>query len=87
MVWLRKPKYGEKPKLCYIDTSSFIVYIETDDIIKEITEDVETWFDTSNYEFDRPLPKGKTKNIIGLKKVEFAGKITKKFLWNRSKNL
>ena len=27
-----KPRYGEKAKLCYIDTDSFIVYIKTDDI-------------------------------------------------------
>ena len=37
----------------------FIEYIKTDDIYKEIAEDVETRFDTSNYELDRPLPKGK----------------------------
>ena len=45
-----KPKYGEKAKLCYMDTDSFIVYIETDDIYKDISEDVETRFGTSNYE-------------------------------------
>ena len=27
-----KPKYDEKAKLCYMDTDSFIVYINTDDI-------------------------------------------------------
>ena len=27
-----KPKYGEKAKLCYVDTGRFIVYIKTDDI-------------------------------------------------------
>ena len=27
-----KPKYGEKLKLCYMDTDSFIVQIKTDDI-------------------------------------------------------
>ena len=36
-----------KPKLCYIDTSSFTVYIKTDNIYKDIAEDVETRFDTS----------------------------------------
>ena len=48
-----KPKYGEKAKLCYMDTNSSIVYIKTDDIYKDIGEDVETRFDTSNYELDR----------------------------------
>ena len=37
-----KPKYGEKVKLCYMDTDSFIVYIKTKDIYKDIAEDVET---------------------------------------------
>ena len=39
-----KPKFEGKGKLCYIDTDSFIVYIKTDDIYKEIAEDVETRF-------------------------------------------
>ena len=45
-----KPKYGENAKLCYMDTDSFIVHVKTDDIYKDIAEDVETRFDTSNYE-------------------------------------
>ena len=44
-----KPKYGEKTKLYYMDTDSFIVYIETDDIYEDIAEDVETRFKISNY--------------------------------------
>ena len=40
-----KPKYGEKVKLCYIDSNGFIVYIKTDDIYKDIAEDIETKFD------------------------------------------
>ena len=51
--------YDEKAKLGYIDTDSFIVFIKTDDINKDIAKDVETRFNTSNYELDRPLPKGK----------------------------
>ena len=39
-----KQKYGEKTKLCYMDTDSFIVYIKTEDI----ADNVETRFDTSN---------------------------------------
>ena len=56
-----KPKYGEKSKLCYVDTDSFIVYIKTEGIYVNIVKDVETRFDTSNYELDRLLPKGKNK--------------------------
>ena len=41
-----KPKYGEKEKLCDMDKDSFIVYIKTDDIYKDIAEDIETRFDT-----------------------------------------
>ena len=54
-----KPKFGEKAKLCYMDTDSLFVYIKTGDIYKGIAEDVETRFDTSNYELVRSLPKGK----------------------------
>ena len=39
----------------------FTLYTETDDIYKDIAEHVETWFDISNYELDRSLPKGKNK--------------------------
>ena len=37
-----KPKYDEKANLCYMGTGSFIVYTKTDDIYKDIAEDVET---------------------------------------------
>ena len=52
-----KPKYGEKAKLYYMDTESFILYIKTDDIYKDIAEDAETRLNVSNYELDRSLPK------------------------------
>ena len=41
-----KSKDNEKAKLCFMDTDSFIVYIKTDDIYKDIAEDFETRFDT-----------------------------------------
>ena len=59
-----KVKYGEKAKLCYMDPGCFIAHIKTDDIYKDIAEDVETRFDTSNYELERPLPKGKNKKVF-----------------------
>ena len=80
-----KPKHGEKAKLCYMDTNGFIVYIKTDDIYKDIPEDVETIFDTSNYELDRPLPKEKNKKVIGLIKDELDQKIMIKCVGLRAK--
>ena len=73
-----KPKYGENPKLCYMDTGSFIVQVKTNDIYKDIAEDVEKGFDTSNFMIDRALPIGKNKKVIGLMKEELGGKIMKK---------
>ena len=51
-----------------------------EDIYKDIAEDVETRFDTSNYELGKPLPKGKNKKIIGVMKDELGGKIMTKFV-------
>ena len=51
-----KPKYGEKSKLCYVDTDSFIVYIKADDIYIDIAKDLKIRFYNSDYELDRPLP-------------------------------
>ena len=58
-----KPKYGNNVKLCYMDTDSFIMNIKTEDFHKDIANDVEKRFDTSNYEVNRPLPTGKNKNV------------------------
>ena len=50
-----EPKYGEKAKLFYMDTDSLIFHVKSEDTYKDIAEYVETRFDTSNYEIDRPL--------------------------------
>ena len=42
-----------------MDTNSFIVHVKTDDIYENIGEYVETRLVPSNYELDKPLPKGK----------------------------
>ena len=70
-----KPKYCEKAKLFYMDADSFIVCIKTGDIYKNIAEDAETRFPTSNYELERRMPKGKNKKVIGLMNDQLGGKI------------
>ena len=58
-----KPKYGNRAKLCYTDTDSFVIHIKPEDFYKDIANDVEKWFDTSNYDPNnqRLLPIGKNK--------------------------
>ena len=82
-----KPKYKDKAKLCYMDTDSFVINIFTEDFFEDINNDVERWFDTSNYDENdkRPLLIGKDKKVIGLFKDELAEKIIKGFCALRAK--
>ena len=63
-----KPKYQDSAKLCYMDSDSFIIHSKTEDFYKDIADDVEKQFDTSNCDEDernsidkRPLSIGKNK--------------------------
>ena len=58
-----------------MDTDSFLVYIKTNDVQKDIPEGAGTRFDTSHYELDKLLRKRKTKRLIGVMKAELGGKI------------
>ena len=80
-----KPKYGNKVKLCYTDTDTFIINIKTNDFYEDIYDDVERKFDTSNYEVKRPLPIGKNKKVIDLMKDELSLKIITEFATLRPK--
>ena len=42
--------YEDRAKLCYKDTDSLIIHIITKDFFADISDDVERWFDTSNYD-------------------------------------
>ena len=82
-----KPKYGDKAILCYMDTDSFIMHIKTEDFNKDIANDVERWFDASNYDGkdNRHLSIGKNKKVIGKFKDELGGKIMTEFCALRAK--
>ena len=77
-----KLKYGERAKYCQTNTDSFVICIKTGDFYEDIANDVERWFDTSNYDENdkRPLPIGKNKKVTGLFKDELGGKITTEFV-------
>ena len=82
-----KPKYKEKAKLCFMDTDSFLINILTEDFFEDINNDVERWFDTSNYDKNdkRPLQIGVNKKVIGMFKDKLGGKIMKEFCAPRAK--
>ena len=75
-----KPKYSDNVKLCYLNSDSFIMHIKTEDFYKDIADDVEKRFDTSNYEINRPIDHWKEKKVIGLMKDELGGKIIQNLL-------
>ncbi|XP_063595417.1 uncharacterized protein LOC134772380 [Penaeus indicus] len=66
-----KPIYGEKVKLCYSDTDSYILSVETDDVYKDFsTAPLNEWIDTSNFSHDHPLYNVSVKGKLGLLKSE-----------------
>ena len=70
-----------------MDTDSFVINIFTEDFFQDINNDVERWFDTSNYDKNdkRPLLIGKNKKVIGMFKDELGGRIMKEFCSPRAK--
>ena len=68
-----------------MDADSFIMNIKREDFYKDISNDVEKRFDTSNCEVDRPLSTGKNKKVIGLMKDELGGKNITEFVTLRPK--
>ena len=63
------------------------MHIKTEDFYKDISADVDKWFDTSNFykNDNRPLEIGKNKKVLGKFKNEIGGKIMAKFCTLRAK--
>ena len=80
-----KSKYGNRAKLCYMDTDSFIINIKTEYFYEDISENVMERFDTSNYIYNRPLPKNVNEKVLGLMKDELGGGIITEFVALRPK--
>ena len=83
-----KPKFKEKYELLFTDTDSLMYLIHTKDIYKDISPDVETMFDTSNYEKEHPsgIKTGVNKKKVGMIKDECRGKPIVEFVGLRSKS-
>ena len=53
-------------------TDSFVIHIKTEDLYEDIADDVEKWFEISNYSKDdnRPLPIGWNEKVVGLRWIK-----------------
>ena len=82
-----KPKYGENAKLLFTDTDSLAYEIQTEDFYRDISSDVKSKFDTSNYPKDHPsgILTGVNKKVIGMFKDEASGKQIAEFVGLRAK--
>ena len=82
-----KDKYGTKAELLFTDTDSLMYQIQTEDFYKDISKDVESKFDTSDYPQSHPsgIPTGLNKKVIGMFKDEVAGKQITHFIGLRPK--
>ena len=82
-----KPKYGYKAELLFTDTDSLMYQIQTEDFYKDISADIKTKFDTSDYPKDHPsgILTGENKKVIGMFKDEVAGKQITHFIGLRPK--
>ena len=82
-----KPKYRDKAQLMLTDTDSLCYELWTDDVYQDISPDVESMFDTSNFPKEHPsgIPTGKNKKVIGFFKEENGGLILEEFCGLRPK--
>ena len=89
-----KKKYEDKAKLLFTDTDSLMYEIQTEDFYKDISEDIEDKFDTSNYPSKHSIGEdyiGKNKMVIGMFKDEdeaedeAEGKVIEEFVGLRAK--
>ena len=77
-----KPKYNDEVKLLYMDTDSFVLYIETEDFFEDIKNYIYDWYDTSKYLklLNLPLEYGVNKRKISKMKDEWFDRFMKEFI-------
>ena len=70
-----------------MNTDSFVNNNFTEDFFEDINNDIERWFDTSNYDKNdkKPFQIGMNKKVIEVFKDELGGKIMKEFCALRDK--
>ena len=79
-----KKLYTHNIRLLYIDTDSLIVHVQTDDLYKDMAQNLDD-YDTSNYPAGHPLFSTANKKIIGKSKDELGGQLLTEFIGIRPK--
>ena len=74
-----KPMYGERIKLVYTDTDSFVIHIETDDLYEDLKQ-ISDYMDFSDYPKDHPNYDTTNKKVLGKFKDEMHGNIIAEFI-------
>ena len=77
-------KYGPAARLLYTDTDSFIYHIRTDDLYKDMKDDIDA-YDTSNFDKRHPLYSEENKKVVGKFKSETGSIAPSEFVGLRSK--
>ena len=73
-----KAKYGDKAELCFTDTDSFLMDIQSDDLPADLKEDREK-YDFSNYSPTTDLFSNTNKKVVGKFKDECGGRQIRSF--------
>ena len=82
-----KTKYGDNAKLIFIDTDSLAYEIRTKDFYKDIDDDIEKRFDTSDYPTNHSsgIKTGLNSKVLGMFKDDDDGKQIVEFVGLRAK--
>jgi hypothetical protein len=81
-----KPKWGDKIEVIQTDTDGLMLHIKTVDFYEDIKDDIDEWFDTSNFSKENKFriePKNKMK--LGCFKIETGENIVTVFIGLRAK--
>ena len=71
----------------YSDTDSIIYHMKTEDFYKDISSDINEWFDTSGYEVSKgDIELNANKKVLGKFKDETSDQVISHFCANRSKS-
>lgn len=80
-----KPKYSDNIKLVYIDTDSYVIAVNTDDLYKDFKE-INDYMDFSDYPTEHPNHDKTNKTVLGKSKDELNSKIITHFIGLKPKS-